>query len=59
MHGTYHGTYVGSLAHALGARKRHVRESAADGLLRWRVVALDRSGNDLRETPRRELRFGK
>ncbi|PYT09143.1 MAG: hypothetical protein DMF60_03170 [Acidobacteria bacterium] len=31
----------------------------SDGRLFWRVVALDRSGNTLRETPRRLLRIGK
>jgi 3-oxoacyl-[acyl-carrier-protein] synthase-3 len=36
--------YVGSFAHALGSRKRHVRESAADGLLRSAADDLELAG---------------
>jgi 3-oxoacyl-[acyl-carrier-protein] synthase-3 len=39
-----HGVYVGSFAYALGARKRHVRESAADGLLRSAPEDLEAAG---------------
>lgn len=38
------GLYVGSFAHALGARKRHVQESAADGLLRSEPEDLQAAG---------------
>jgi hypothetical protein len=36
-----------------------LKDKAADGQLSWRVVALDREGNDLRETPRRALRISR
>lgn len=36
--------FVGSFAHALGARKRHVRESAAAGLLRSSAEDLEAAG---------------
>lgn len=38
------GVYVGSFAHALGARKRHLRESAAAGLLRSEPQDLEAAG---------------
>jgi 3-oxoacyl-[acyl-carrier-protein] synthase-3 len=36
--------FVGSFAHALGARKRHVRESAAAGILRSAAEDLEAAG---------------
>jgi 3-oxoacyl-[acyl-carrier-protein] synthase III len=38
------GLFVGSFAYALGARKRHVRESAAAGLLRSAAEDLEGAG---------------
>jgi 3-oxoacyl-[acyl-carrier-protein] synthase-3 len=38
------GLSIGSFAYALGARKRHVRESAADGLLRSTADDLETAG---------------
>lgn len=42
--GSMQALYVGSFAYALGARKRHVRESAADGLLRSQPQDLQAAG---------------
>ncbi|MBB5867898.1 hypothetical protein F4553_001277 [Allocatelliglobosispora scoriae] len=38
------GIYVGSFAHALGSQKRHLRESAAAGLLRSAPADLEAAG---------------
>ena len=38
------GLFVGSFAHALGAQKRHVRETAAAGLLRSAAEDLEAAG---------------
>ncbi|GAA1413051.1 3-oxoacyl-[acyl-carrier-protein] synthase III C-terminal domain-containing protein [Catellatospora coxensis] len=38
------GLYIGSFAHALGARKRHLRESAEAGLLRSAPEDLEAAG---------------
>jgi len=38
------GLFIGSFAHALGARKRHVRESADAGLLRSAAEDLEAAG---------------
>lgn len=42
--GSMDGLYIGSFAHALGAQKRHIRESAEAGLLRSAPEDLEAAG---------------